>query len=182
MSGAATDLWETASQLLDFCTVALDEGTDAGAPERRFVSVGFPPVDCPTLAVFVFPVAPGPFAPTTSPGDVFRQAHPYPVLDMVTMQVQVWRCWPSTPGYATPKAPKPADYDFASRTLYTDAWQLYNAIREGFKQGLLGGPCKLERVDQAQPLQPNGGLGGFGVLVTVQLDGHDPLLPDPVEE
>lgn len=179
MSGAATDLYDTASALLDFCTVALDE-LAVGAPDRRFVSIGYPAIDCPTLGVYVFPVTPGPFAPTSSPGDAFRQGHPAPVLDMVTYQVQIWRCWPSTAdGKAIAKAPNPADYDAASRILMTDGWQLWNSLREGFNLGLLGGPCKLIRVDQMQPIQPDGGMAGMSVIVTAQLDGYIPVLPDP---
>lgn len=179
MSGAATDLYDAASALLDFCTVALEQ-LPAGAPERRFVSVGYPAIDCPTLGVWILPVSPGPFAPSTSPGDPFRQGHPGPVLDLVTYQIQVWRCWPSTAdGKAAPKAPKPADYDTATEILYTDAWQLWNSIREGVNLGLLGGPCKMARVDQIQPLQPDGGLAGVALIATVQLDGFLPVLPDP---
>lgn len=179
MSGAATDLYDAASHLLDFCTVALDE-LPAGAPERRFVSVGYPPVDCPMLGVWILPIAPGPFDPTQSPGDPFRQGHPYVTLELVTFQIQVWRCWPSTAdGKAIPKAPKPADFDMASAILYSDAWQIYNALREGFRQGLLGGPCKFLRVDQAQPIQPDGGFAGMSIITTAQLDGFVPSLPDP---
>lgn len=179
MSGAATDLYDAAKGLLDFCTVALDE-LPIGAPDRRFVSVGYPPVDCPLLGVWILPIAPGPFAPATSPGDTLRQGHPYVVLDFVTYQIQVWRCWPSTAdGKAIPKAPKPADYNAASEILYTDAWQIYNALRAGFQLGLEGGPCKLQRVDQAQPIQPDGAFAGMSISVTMQLDGFTPTLPDP---
>jgi hypothetical protein len=180
--GAATDLWDSASHLLDFCAAALNE-LPVGAPDRQFVSVGYPAIDCPTLAVHVFPVTPGPFEPSTSPGDVFRQGHPYVVLDLVTFTVSIFRCWPSTPdGKQTPKAPTAADYDTASAIMYQDAWQLYNALRAGFNLGLLGGPCKLLRVDQAQPVQPDGGFGGWTILITAQLDGFTPTLPDPLPE
>lgn len=182
MSGAYTDLYDTASNLLDFCVVALDE-LPWDAPERRFVSVGYPPVDCTTLAVWILPVAPAPLAPSSSPGDSFRQGHPYPVLDFVSYQIQIFRCWPSTPnGLALPKAPKPADYDTATRILYGDAWQLWNAIREALNLGLFGGPCKLIRVEQIQPIQPDGGFAGINLIVTAQLDGFIPVLPAPDEE
>lgn len=182
MSGAYSDLYDTASNLLDFATVALDE-LPWGAPERRFVSIGYPAVDCATLAVFVAPIGPLPVGPSSSPGDPFREGHPYPVLDGVTFQIQVHRCWPSTPGgKAIPKAPKPADYDAATLILSGDAWQLWNALREGTNLGLFGGPCKLIRVQAAQPVQPQGGLAGFAIIVTAQLDGFVPTLPDPDEE
>lgn len=182
MSGAYSDLYDTASVLLDFCTVALDE-LPWGAPDRRFVSVGYPAVDCAMLGVWILPIAPGAFDPSQAPGDPFRQGHPYVVLDFVTYQIQVWRCWPSTPGgKMIPKAPKPADYDAATAILYGDAWQLYNAIRAGTNQGLFGGPCKLIRVDQGTPIQPDGGFAGWNLTVTAQLDGYVPDLPDPEPE
>jgi hypothetical protein len=181
VSGAYSDLYDTASNLLDFATVALDE-LPWGAPERRFVSIGYPAVDCATLAVFVAQTSPLPFQPNQSPGDVFRQDHPYPVLDGVSYQIQVWRCWPSTPGgKQVPKAPKPADYDSATRILSGDAWQLWNALRAGVNLGLFGGPCKLVQVQQAQPIQPDGGYAGVALLVTAQLDGFVPALPDPLD-
>lgn len=178
MSGAATDLYDTASALLDFCTVALDE-LPWKAPDRRFVSIGYPPVDCTLLSTFFFPAAPGPFAPSDAPGDFLRQGHPYVTLEMITLHVQVHRCWPSTPEGQSPKAPKPVDYDYASSVLMTDGWQLYNAIREGIRQGLFGGPCKLARVDSLTPIQPQGGYAGIELLCTAQLDGYDPELPEP---
>lgn len=179
MSGAATDLYDAASHLLDFSAAVLEQ-TPAGAPERRFVSVGFPAIDCATLAVFVMQEAPGPFAPSVSPGDPFRQGHPNVVLDMVTFQLQVHRCWPSTPdGKPIPKAPKPENYDAATEILYTDAWLLWNAFRQGVRAGLLGGPCKLVRADALQPIQPDGAFAGMGFILTAQLDGFDPVLPDP---
>lgn len=181
MSGAATDLYDAASGLLDFCTVVLDE-LPAKAPARRLVTIGYPAIDCETLAVWIFPVIPGPFAPQTAPGDPFRQGHPYPVLDLVTFQIQVWRCWPTTDGKAIPKPPPALAVDAASAVLYADAWQIWNAFRAGLNLGLLGGPCKLARVDQIQAIQPDGGFAGMAILATVQLDGFTPELPDPLPD
>lgn len=176
--GAATDLWDSASSLLDFCSVALDQ-TPALAPARQFVSVGYPAIDCASLTVHAFPVTPGPFAPQTNPGDTFRQGHPYVTLDMVTFTISIFRCWPSTAAGAPVQNPTPADYDAASEIMYSDAWQLYNALREGMQKGLLGGPCKYQRVDQAQPVEPDGGFAGWTIIVTAQLDGFIPDLPPP---
>lgn len=180
MSGA-DDLYGAAHYLLDFCAAVLDE-LPAKAPARQLVTIGYPAIDCETLAVFIFPVLPGPFAPQTSPGDPFFQGHPYPVLDLVTFQIQVWRCWPSTDGKAVPKPPQPAAIDAASATLYADAWQIWNAFRSALNVGLFAGPCVLARVDQIQPIQPDGGFAGMNILATVQLDGFQPELPDPIEE
>ena len=177
----AGDLYGAAKVLLDFCVVALDE-LPAGAPARRYVGVGYPAIDCETISCFVFPVLPGPFAPQTEPGDPFKQAHPYPVIDLVTYQVQVWRCWPTTDGKAVPKPPSADAINAATELIYSDAWQLWNAFREGLNQGLFGGPCTLARVDQIQPIQPDGGFAGIAVLITAQLDGFTPTLPPPTEE
>lgn len=177
MTGAATDLFDAAAQVLNFCAVVLDE-LPVGAPERQFIPIGYPAIDCPTLAVFLLPLGPGPFAPSTSPGDPLRQGHPYPVLDLVVFQVQVWRCWPSTPdGKQIAKAPKPEQYTNAAEILYRDTWQLWNAFREGFNLGLLDGPCKMLQATQAQAIQPDGGYAGVSLLVTAQIDGFVPEIP-----
>jgi hypothetical protein len=180
--GAATDLYDHAKDLLDFCVVALDE-LPAGAPERAYVAVGLPAIDCEQLTVNVFQVgeelsASGQF-PT--PMDRFRNVNPYPRVVTSVMVVTIVRdCYPVTLGQQqVPEPPSVAQLVEAAETIYADAWQLWNAVKVGLQDGAIFQPgCKFVGWQPMQPLGPAGETAGWTLPLQVQIDGFDP--PPPV--
>lgn len=177
---AATDLYDLAEELLDFCVVALDE-LPALAPERRYVCSGLPAIDCEQLTVNVFQVGEASTVPQETVMDTFRRANPYPRLNIVFLVITIQReCYPGPTLGASPTTPEVADLAAASRLLYADAWQLWNAVKAGLEDGELftRAGCRFVGWQPLQPLGPEGNMAGWTFPLQVQLDGFTP--PPPV--
>ncbi len=113
--------------------------------------------------------------------DTFRRANPYPRLNLVFLVVTIVRdCYPGPTLGATATVPDVADLVAASRELYADGWQLWNAIKAGLQDGELFSTegCKFVGWQPMQPLGPAGNTAGWTLPLQVQLDGFTP--PPPV--
>lgn len=179
MSGA-TDLYDLAKELLDFCVVALDE-LPAGAPDRRYVAFGLPAIDCEQLTVHTFQMGEASTVPQESVMDTFRRANPYPRLNIDYLVVTIVRdCYPGPTLGSTPTTPDVDDLVAASQVLYADGWQIWNAVKAGIEDGELftRAGCRFIGWQPMQPLGPEGNTAGWTFPLLVQLDGFTP--PPPV--
>lgn len=179
MSGA-TSLYDLAKELLDFCVVALDE-LPAGAPERAYVATGLPAFDCEQLTVHAFQVGEAPTAPSATPMDLMRRANPYPRINLVYLVITIVReCYPGPVGGGPvgPSLPEVADLVAASEKSYADAWQVWNALSAGLRDGGLFDQCTFVGWQPAQPAGPSGNMVGWTIPLQVQIDGFVP--PPPV--
>lgn len=177
---SASDLYATAEALLEFCVAALDE-LPLKAPERQYVSFGLPALDCEQITVHVFQVGEFDGAyQTLSPADQMRRGHPVPIVNVAALVVTVVRdCYPGPVGHmGGASVPEAEDLALASQGLHADGWQLWNAIRQGVKDGHVFGACRLVDRNPMQPLGPEGNFAGWTVPVLVSIPGFD-LSPAP---
>jgi hypothetical protein len=166
----AADLFEIAAELL----VQSREALDPGAPERRFVSVGRPFVDCPEqLAVGI--IAPGAREERTgafaSPMAIEAACLSVAVVDFV---VVLSRCAPAPKSDGGP--PSSAQINAWAQGLYAQGWTLWNGLRNRRLSDVLYPAREDHRtavVGPLVPLNPEGGAGGWEIVVSVEID------PDP---
>lgn len=177
---SADALYAAQLDLLDFCALALDV-LPAGAPERRYVSFGLPALDCEQLTVHVFGVRKDETAYSGSPdpGSLRRKGHPLPAINMLDLVITIAReCYPGPVGPAGGNSvPDVPDLVEASQMLHADGWQLWNAVNDAVRAGVLYGACQFVSLLPMQPLGPEGNFAGWTLPVSVNLDGFDPSPP-----
>lgn len=182
----STDLHAAAQALLLACIDALDQETDEGSPERRFVSPGVPPWDCPEqLTVHVG----GPYIAETNagrggpltPGHRIADAG---VLTLVQMTVTILRCLPTVTSEGDViEFPAPADLDAAAAVVNRDLWAIWNFLVDRKRTGeLFGGDCREFSLDPASSIGSQGGAGGWQIPVRVHLGGYRPEPSAPPSE
>lgn len=173
----ATALHDAALELL---TVAVDAlaGTDAGAPDRQYVSPGPPAFDCEQVTVHAGAIGDAqtaPLAPALAPA--MRDATTGHVF-LATLVVTAIRCTPALAGPDGSTFPAPADLQASALVTQTDAWAIWNRIvqlRNEKPCALFGRSDGRPRdlyYDGCAPVATMGGLAGWSIQLRVQLDGH----------
>lgn len=170
-------LYDLATELLGFCAAALDT-LPAGAPDRQYVSMGAPALDCEQLTVHVYQVGEAVTSPNATPLDRMRRAVETPRLGLTFLIVTIARdCYPGPTGRNLDQPPDVVDLDAAARELSADGWLLWNVVPAALRAGELWGACHFTGWEPLQPLQPSGNIAGWTFPLQVQIDGYSPVLP-----
>jgi hypothetical protein len=177
VSGASTDLFDLADEMLNVCEGAL-QLIPAGCPDRAYVAHGLPAIDCEQLCVSVYTT---PWADTNPRNATLDRQFKtkYGSLNLVFLTVSIVRCYPgpTANGRATPILPRVAELTAASQKIYEDGWQLWNGIQTAKRLGAFAGVCRELAMDPMLPIQPSGGFAGWTIPVEVQLDGFPVAFP-----
>lgn len=165
---AASRLLEVAAEALDTLTaVGLD-----GCPDRAYVSPGLPAFDCEQLTVYASALSEeitSPLNPNTATG----QRHKFGRISLVSFTTSIARCLPLTDGNVPPD---PILEDVASRQLLADARVIWEEYYWRSKRGTLLGDdlCSIRRMNASHVVDPSGGMGGWNIQVTLEIDGYNP--------
>lgn len=171
---SVTTLYDFAVELLDESIAALNT-TTAGAPERAFVGVALPALDCcPQLSVHVQGLGLDNTSPT-SPATVVGSRTPRDgQVNLASFWVTIVRCTPQpSGGDLTP--PSPSALQGASLTILEDLWALWNWLtnRIRTKPGLWEGKCMATYLDSAIPLDESGGCAGWQIPIRTSIQGYN---------
>lgn len=170
-------LYDLAGELLGFAAAALDTITP-GAPDRQYVAMSAPVLDCEQLTVHVYQVGEGATDPGDSPLSRFERAVKFPRLDLSFMVLTLARdCYPGPTGANLTKPPSVADLNAAALSIMRDGWLLWNSIPAALRAGELWGSCHFTGWEPLLPIPPSGKIAGWTMGLQVQIDGYEPPLP-----
>lgn len=164
-------LYNAPKELLDAATASLG----AGAPSRRYVSVGEPAFDCDQMTTHIVSFGVAPTSPQGAPRDTQLR---HTVLYEAVLALIVVRCY--TDAGAEPslldqtvKLPTVAALTAVAQVLHTDAWKLWHDLRDGFKNGTLfaGAGCRGKSLGPLVPIGEQGAVNGWRLTVTVEVGG-----------
>jgi hypothetical protein len=173
---AASELYDAASAILHVAAGAL-AFSPRGTPEAAYVAFGPPPfdtgpgTDCgDSLSVHLtgIQVSPATIGQGTAVGADTLIMTRIPIVVLGLFVVEVLRCVliVDDEGF-----PAPADLDAEASDLYQDGWIVWNTMvqtqREG---GLVGSACTLLQVGDSDVIPAEGGVAGWRVPVTAQID------------
>jgi hypothetical protein len=177
VASTVASLYDLQAELLGFCAAALAE-LPQGAPDRQYVAMGAPVLDCEQLTVHCYQIGEGQTSPATLPLDRARRAVTFPRINMAFLVVTIAReCYPGPTGASLNKPPDPAALNAAAAILCSDAWLLWNAVPAALRAGELWGGCNFTAWEPLLPLQPSGKIAGWTFPLQVKIDGYSPDLP-----
>ena len=171
MPPGPSSLYDLAAELLAH-SETITAATTGGAIPRAFVSVSDPSFDCcPQLSVHARIGDKAAYGPADSAGDPMHRLR-YSV-NIITMVVTILRC---VPGVSASDLPTVAALDASARIVYEDGWMLWNGLQAAYRSGAMwaGYPCRDVSIGPMQPVNPQGGCGGWVIVVTASLDGTNP--------
>lgn len=161
------DLSELTSELLVQAAEALDTGTTP-APERQVLTVGAPSFDCPDqLAAFVVRVREADIGDSSQVGGM-TACHKMTLVDLrLTLTVCV-------PGVGQDGKPPGIDaLNLSAVRLYAQGWTMWCGLRNRLHGGEMfdeGQPKRAASVGPLVPVDPQGGVAGWSIDVSVELD------------
>jgi hypothetical protein len=166
------DLYALAELWLEASVDALTY-TDAGPPERAYVSPGQPPIDCEQLVVWCQTLGESPFQ-SGAGAEARSKAINRGGLAKLRLQIQVVRCVPNgttTNGRFTP--PTAADLAGSALLIDSDGWALWLGLNRHLKHagGLLYEACSGAEREGWEKLVPQGGFGGWTGGYRVPVNG-----------
>lgn len=175
-SPGPVDYYNAASRLLEVAADALDTLVDVGlrgCPPRAYVSPGLPAFDCEQLTVYGASLSEeitSPLSPNTATG----QRHKFGRISLVTFTTTVARCLIVQD---TNVPPDPISEDLDARQLLSDARVIWQTFYWHAKQGTLLGEdrCSIRKSQASHPTDPSGGIGGWNIVFTLEIDGYNPL-------
>lgn len=181
MSIAVSDvssMYDIAVDLLDAVVAAMGT-TDAGAPDRSFVSPGAPAFEtqCDQAAVQVLSLTEeqtGPLSPAMSTG----LRHYRGRVNLVGMVAYTIRCAEVSEGNQNVYQPlQDPSLDAQAKAVYQDGWAVWNHITRQINAGLLfGDTCTDVHFDLGVPYNPQGGLTGWQFTLRAELGGYVPAI------
>lgn len=171
---SVTTLYDFAVELLNESISALAT-TSAGAPERAYVAVAQPALDCcPQLTVHVQQLGLDNTSPT-SPSTVIGSRTPKQgQVNLVSFVVTTVRCTPQPQGNnLTP--PTPDALQLCSLQITEDLWAIWNWLTNKIRTnpGLWEGRCMATYLDTAIPLNEEGGCAGWQIPVRTSIQGYN---------
>lgn len=147
---------ESASRAFDLMSAVMTELVGAyeelqvDPPDRRYVWIGTPAVDCEQLVISYNRIYTG------IPAQEANEPLYLPVAQrVVEMRIEVHRCVPVLDEQATP--PDPVVMQAAAQTIIEDAWVVRRAL-ENYPTDL------LKAVGQEEQIEAQGGFAGFSIL------------------
>lgn len=175
--GGINDTYELCSDFLAAAELALSL-TDAGTPERAYVSPGAPAFDCcPQLTVHGFQLSEDATTPQGGPLGYAKRVVTTGAL-LYAVVVTVIRCIPTIGGDAqNPVLPDPNALEAAGQAVNQDVWALWNHLSKEIRDGRLSERCKGAYRDGATAIAPQGGCAGWALQWRVPINGAD--LGDP---
>lgn len=176
----AASLYDLQAELLQTAADLLDQ-LPAGAPERQYVAVGLPALDCEQLTVHALQVGEASTDPSGTPLDRFARDVRAPRQTLVFCVITVVRCFPGATldDGANPEPPSVADLAAAAATVSADGWTLWNGIPAAIRADelTLWRAASFTGWESLQPVGPMGGMAGWTMGMQTRLDGFDPPLP-----
>jgi hypothetical protein len=160
------DIHSLAEEYLTACVDALDtiptyDPTLVGAPERSFVTMALPALDCcPQLTVHIGPVSEGASEPAVPSASSFR-------INRVAFVATAVRCVPIGP------TPLPEEQEEAARQINADKWALWNHIWNLVRSDQLFTRCSDVLWPDMAPLNAQGGCAGTVLTVVAAVDGYE---------
>jgi len=166
MASTPTTLYDFAAQLLVACEEALAT-TAAGVPDRSYVTVDSPALDCPEqLTVHTSTLQIDAQGPPMSTGQRIKMN--YRILD--TIVATVVRCTPQPTGGGVP--PSEAALDALARTVNEDLWVIWNHVAARIRDNtLFEGACQFNDFNVARAQRESGESAGWVFTVRVAIDG-----------
>jgi len=166
------DLYAQSQEILDACIEALDTIPSfspglGGAPERAFVVMGTPALDCcDQLTVQAMPINEAPTEPLnmgagTRHQQSFRKNY-------IGWRVTIVRC----AEIKTIPMPVAAQEEIAEQ-CYADAWALWNYLWNMARAGEIFTICGGVYFDSLNPLTPSGGCYGSVLTIRAELEGFE---------
>src|SRR5262245_32973064 len=167
------DLYDQSAQLLQASIDCLNTIPSSvpgllGAPERAFVVLGQPTLDCcdqltvdaqPTLEAATQPLELG---AGTRHQQQFRKNY-------VGFRVTVTRCIP----WGDEEIPTAEQQDAAAQQSYADGWALWNLLWNMARAGEIFTICGGVYFDRLTPLSPSGGCGGMILNIRGEMQGYE---------
>lgn len=148
------DLPDAAVAILD-TTVTAFAGVDI--PERRYVFVGRPVVDCDQLVVWLQGVT------FSLPGAEVAQVKGGPTVHTASFAIGLWRCVPVVDDAGNP--PAVAKLDTSGLALLRDA-EILSKLRKSYREALSG--CTGLRMSSLLADDEEGGYSGNVLSIEVQ--------------
>jgi hypothetical protein len=166
MASTPTTLYDFAAQLLDVCEQALAT-TAAGVPDRSYVTVDSPALDCPDqLTVHTSTLQIDAQGPPMGVGQRIKMN--YRILD--TIVATIVRCTPQSLGNGAP--PSTVALDQLAQTVNEDLWVIWNHVTKLIRDGaLFEGVCQYNDFDVARAQRESGTSAGWVFTVRVAIDG-----------
>lgn len=168
----AADFYNAASRLLETAAEALDTLATIGltpCPDRAYVSPGLPAFDCEQLTVHATLLAEESTSPVAG-----GQRHKFGRVTLVTFTTSIARCLVVQ---ADNVPPDPLQEDIASRQILADARVIWETYYWHDRQNTLLGDdrCSIRKMNASQPVDPSGGIAGWLINMTVEIDGYNPV-------
>lgn len=177
MASSATSLYGIAAELLAK-SAAILAGTPAGAIGTKFVCHGPPAYDCPNqLTVHAGPITYGPERQGAEGSVIFDpKMHVVIIVPLTVTALRCVRTAAMPQGGTAISGAVASAIDADAQVVYADGWSLFCGLRNAQMNGTLfaGWPCRPFEVTDALPISPDGGVLGWAITVTIQLDGFDP--------
>lgn len=168
MSSTITTLTDEADALLAVCEAALAT-TDAGVPDRVFLSPSPPIWDCcPFLNVYVA----GLREETTSPISPIAETAlrgKFGNVILATYVITAVRCAPVPAGLNG--LPSVADIQASAIEVEQDGWALWNGIRHAHADGVIFDRCIGVHFDGGSPIAEQGGCVGWQFQIRASIPG-----------
>lgn len=173
-----SSMYDLAEDLL-LAVVAAMGTTEAGAPDRYFVSAGIPTfeTECAQAAVQVVTLTEEQtrdLTPAMQTG--FR--HIRGRVNLVGLIAYTVRCAEASEGnQQVYQPPFDATLSNQAKAVYEDGWAIWNHVRSRINEGLLfGGPCSDVHFDVGTPMANQGGQVGWQFTCRVELGGYVPSI------
>jgi hypothetical protein len=168
--GGIDDTYDLCADFLDASIVALAL-TEAGAPERAFVSPGAPVFDCcPQLTVHGAQLAEEPTSPEGGALGYAKRVSSVASL-YYAIVVTIIRCVATLDGDGN--LPSVEDLEEAGRTVNQDVWALWNHLSKEIRTGALSDKCKGAWRDNITAIPQQGGCGGWTLQWRIPINGAD---------
>ena len=167
-----TSMYDLAAEFLA-AVVAAMATTDAGAPDRSYISLGEPVFDtlCAQAIVHVGGSTEGATGPS-SPPEGLGLRHSRGRINLIAMTAWALRCVSIQDGQVPVTD---AQFSADAKAGYEDGWAIWNYINRAIdSESLFGGACADVHMDGGLAITPSGGLGGWRFMIRAELSGYDP--------
>lgn len=156
----ASALYDAAAAVLATAAAALTT-----SPARAYVAVGAVAFDCDQLTVAAGPLE------ALRPGDRTLPQRVGPGADVATVRIERVRCVPVPDGMGAP--PAASVIDAQARALYEDGYAIWRALAAAMSDpAWLGGSCRPAGLDRMEPVDPQGGVWGWSIVMRVVIDSE----------
>lgn len=167
----ATSTIETLSEYADSLLLVCEEAlslTDAGVPDRVYVSPSIPAIDCEQLTLFIASISEAPTSPL-SPAEETALRGKFGNIILVGYVIDVVRC--SANPQSLTVMPSPAALTRVAHTVEDDMFAIWNGIRHAHTNGEIFDGCLGVHFDGIVPLRDEGGFCGCEAKIRASIPG-----------